>query len=212
MVDSGEVSDAQLLLWINECVFDVSMRYDWPWLETNESFATVATTQAYALSDLTAEVQEILFVIRTGKQWPLLHISRDEAFARWGDDFPDGDPTWYYVSEEKINLVPVPSSVETIKVFFVKPPTELTAGADTPAWVATFHLILSDYVEAKAWQQQEDFEKAQVAFQRYFDRLDEMRRMYQSRENNSPWAVGAARDTRSGQNTPFQSDWGLAGP
>jgi len=213
MVDSGEVADAQLLTWINECIYDISMRGDWPWLETNDTFATVATQQAYTLASIsTNEMQEILFVIRSGKQFPIQHISQQEAFARWGDDFPDGDPTWYYVAEEKVNLIPVPSGVETIKVFFVKPPTELTQGSDTFAWIGTFHNLVSDFVEGKAWQQQEDFQKAQVAFNRYFDRLDEMRRMYATRENDAPWAVGAARDVRSGQNTPFQSDWGLAGP
>ena len=210
MVDSGDLSDAQLLLWINEAIMDVSMRYDWPWLQGNDTFATVASTRAYALSDLSDELQEILYVIRTDDDQPLHPISMQAAYTRWGDDFPDGTPKWFFIHEEDFNLVPVPDAIETIKVYYVKPPTELTQATDEPAWITTFHSVVVPFVECKVWEQQEDFAKANYSYQKYLDRLDMMKRTYSSRLNFGPWVMGAGRGTRTGRNEPFRDSWSNA--
>lgn len=210
-VDSGEVSDAELLTYINEGIYDVSMRFDWPWLQANDTFATVASTRAYALSALNDAVSEILFVIRSGDDEPLHPISYAQAVASWGDDYPDGTPKWWFLHEENINLVPVPTAVETIKVFYVALPAELSAGSDSPVWIATFHSVLVDFVESQVWEQQEDFEKAQYAFAKYLDRIDQMKRVYRGRVNIGPWTLGAARSTVTGRNEPFRNDWTVAG-
>lgn len=209
-VDSGEVTDAQLLDFINEGILDVAMRDEWPWLEGNASFSTVASTREYALSALTAYPQEITFVIRSGDTEPLLPISYMQAVAQYGDDFPSGTPRYWFLREEKISLVPVPSAVETIKVFYTIAPTELTTGSDTPAWIATFHHLLVDWVESKVWKQQEDYEKSEIAFGRYLDRVDLMKRAYESRMNTGPWAVGSGRNVLTGRSEPFRNDWGVA--
>jgi hypothetical protein len=209
-VDSGEVTDAKLLTWINEGINDLSMRFDWPWLQANDSFLTVATQRAYSLSDLNTEVQELLFVIRSGDDNPLHPISYASAFARYGDDFPDGEPQFFYVHEEQINLVPVPTAVETIKVYYVQPPGELANATDEPPWLSTFHYVLVDFVESNVWEQQEDFDKAQYAMGRYLDRIDQMKRTYKSRINVGPWAIGSGRSPLTGRSDPFLNDWGQA--
>lgn len=209
MVDSGDISDAQLLLWINDGIDDVSQRYEWPWLETQDTFSTADGTQAYALSGLTGDIQEILWVIITGEGEPLYPISAQAAYVRWGDDFPDGDPQYFFVSQESINVVPTPTEVEVVKVYYVKAPAELTQATDEPEWQSTFHNVLLPYVEAKLWEQQEDFAKANVAYQRYESRIDLMKRAYSSRVNHGPWTIGAARSTRTGLNEPFRNAWSV---
>lgn len=209
MVDSGEISDAQLLLWINECIWDVSMRDDWEWLETRSSFVTVVGTEAYDITSMASgdEAQAILYLVRSGDDSPLHPISWQAAMVRWGDDVPESTPKYYAIYRERIHLYPKPSAVETIRVFYVRPPSELSAGSDTPEWMTTFHNLVVPFVEEKVWRQQEDFQKAGQASIGYRDRLDLMRRAYQSRQNHGPWTVGAARSTRDGTREPYRTDW-----
>lgn len=212
MADSGEITDAELLTWINECIHDVSMRHNWPWLESQTNLTTVAGTAAYNENDWASgrAVQEILFVIRSGDDEPLHPISYELAVAAYGDDFPSGTPTKFFWWREYIYLVPTPDSAETIKLRYIREPTALTGADDEPPWLSTFHHLVVDFVEGRVWQQQEDFVKAQVAFQKYFDRLDLMKRVYQDRINYGPWAMGAGRSTVTGRSEPFRSDWGRA--
>lgn len=209
MVDSGEITDAQLLLWINEGIWDVSMREDWPHLEANSTIATVASTASYAITGMVSgdEAQTLRYIIRSGNGEPLHPISWELAVARWGDDVQSGTPAYYAVSQEKIWLYPIPDSVETLKIYYVKPPVELSAATDTPAWMSTFHNVLVPFVESKVWEQQEEWTKAERAMNSYFDRIDLMRRAYQGRINYGPWTLGAGRSTRTGRNEPFRSDW-----
>lgn len=209
MVDSGEITDAQLLLWINECIYDVAMRNDWDWLEAETTFPTVATTQAYTITDFVSgdEMQSIEFVIRDGQQRPLIPISHRQAQALWGDNVNAGTPKYWSIYKEQVYLFPIPDAAETINVHYVKPPAELSAAADTPAWIGTFHNLVVPYVEAQVWKQQEDFAKAQMAMASYFDRLDMMMRAYAGRQNTGPWTLGAGRSTRTGVAEPFRNDW-----
>jgi len=212
LVDSGEISDAQLLLWINEAIYDVAMRNDWDWLEAETTFPTVAGTQAYAITSMVSgdEMQSIEAIIRDGQSTPLIPISHKQALALWGDNVTSGTPKYYSIYKESVYLFPIPSAAETINVHYVKPPAELTAAADSPAWMRTFHNLVVPYVEANVWKQQEDYAKAQMAMASYFDRLDMMMRAYQGRQNTGPWTLGAGRSTRTGAAEPFRNDWSEA--
>lgn len=209
MVDSGEISDAQMLTFINAGIYDVCMRDNWEFLQANTTFTTVAAQAAYDSTDWVSgeELQEVLFLTITGKKRPLYPISYPQAMARWGDDAPDGEPDYWYLFQEELVLVPTPESAQVVKLTYVRPPAELTDGADEPPWLTTYHGILVDYVEMRIWMQQEDFQKAAAAAGRYNDRLDTMRRAYQSRVNVGPWAVGANRSPYSGVNDPYRDDW-----
>ncbi len=209
MVDSGEISDAQLLLWINEGIYDISQREDWPWLEAESTFATVASTASYALSGIASgeEIQIIRSLIRDAQGTPLLPIDHEQALVFWADDVESGTPKYFSVYRERFFLYPIPNAVETINVHYTKAPTELSAGSDSPAWLSTFHNVLVPYVEAKVWQQQEDFAKAQFTFAVYYDRLDMLRRAYSRRLDHGPWAIGSGRNTRTGMREPYRNDW-----
>lgn len=209
MVDSGEVSDAQMLTLINAGLYDVCMRDNWEFLQSNTTFSTVAAQAAYDSTDWASgeELQEVLFLVITDKKRPLYPISYSQAMARWGDDAPDGEPDFFYMFQEELVLVPTPESVHVVKLYYVSAPSELTAGSDEPPWLTTYHGILVDYVEMRLWMQQEDFQKAAAAAGRYNDRLDTMRRAYAGRVNVAPWAIGSNRSPYSGVNDPYRDDW-----
>ena len=212
MVDSGEISDAQLLTWLNDGVHDVSMRHNWPWLESATTFPTVSGTEGYARSDLVAgeELQEVLYVTISGDSRPLHPISYSQSMSRWGDAPTTGTPQYWYIFKEEIVLRPIPNSIVTVKVTYVPPPAEMSDGSDSPVFLATFHGLLVDYLENKVWRQQEDFAKANTSLASYYDRVDQMKRAYGKRTNRGNWSMGAGRDTRSGRNEPFRNDWGDA--
>lgn len=212
MVDTSEITNAQLLNWVNECIHDVAMRDDWPWLEGLSTFATVASTQNYDLDGIASSdyPSQVRFLILSGDDEPLLPISFEQAIARWGDDVTTGEPKYYYIYNEDFYLCPIPDAVYTVKVFYIKEPADLASGTDVPPWHASFHPVAVSYLEGKIWEQQEDFVKSKEAFDTYFDRVDLMKRTYRARTNYGPWAIGAGRSTFTGRSEPFRDNWGLS--
>ena len=202
LIDSGDVSDAALLTMINDSIYHVSQMVDAPWLEDEETLTTIASTQAYLLSGFTAEVEQITKIREPSVHRSLVPISKQMAYEMWGDNVSSSTAKFYYIEQEKINLIPIPDAILVYKVNFIKAPAVLTTGSDTPAWLTSFHNIVVDYVVARIWEREEDFQKAAFTQQKFDQRLRAMMQTYESRAGNAPWAVGAGLEVR-GTNTPF---------
>ena len=203
LIDTGDVSDGAILTLINDCIYHISQMVDAPWLEDEETLTTIASTQAYALTGFTAEVEQITKIRQPSVKRTLIPISSVTAYDIWGDNVSSSTPKYYYIEQENINLVPIPDAVLVYKVQFIKAPAVLTAGADTPAWLTSFHNIVVDYVVARLWEREEDFQKAAFTQQKFDQRLRAMMQTYKSRAGNASWVVGAGSGVRGGGNTPF---------
>ena len=206
-VSSAKITDAELTTWINEGLYRVSsFERHWPWLEDDDTFVTVADQQAYAVSSLAADVERISVLYSDTKRTRLQEIDRGTALENWGGDMPTGQHAHsWFIWGSSIYLIPIPDTADVqYNALYYKSPTALSADGDDPEWDAQFHDILVHYCEMRVWMHEEEPQKAGIAKGLFFERLDDMRKWYRDRADDSPWAIGVpplkgVRHT----NTPF---------
>jgi hypothetical protein len=66
-----------------------------------------------------------------------------------------------------------------------------------------FHSVLVHYGEFRAWQREEDLDKAAASYSHFADMLERMRLWYTQRVDDHPWSVGQPDWGRAVTNTPF---------
>lgn len=208
-VPTGMISDAVLLSFFNEGLNDLSQRGDWEFLEGTANITTVASTQGYAVP---TGAEHIQVIVEDGQQTPLQPVSAAYARRRYGDDFPSGSRgKAFFVWDEKVHLIPTPDQSSTVyHVFYTAYPTEFTATSDSPPFLRNYHHVLQYYVEARIWEEQEDFEKAMAAQGRYEFGVRQLKLAYEGRVSRRPWAVGDGGGRWRFTNTPYSDDWGDA--
>ena len=208
MVGTSELQDAAMLLWFNDAADEISNRFDNPWLVGIEEIITEADTANYTPI---ADVVSIVAIVEDGVRGRLTPVTRSEVLQRYGDAVPTGAVAkFYYLWGGDIYFVPTPSTVTTYHINMVGLPVLFTATSDEPAMLASFHNVLADYVEARVWEREEEFEKAIQAQGRFELGVRNMRLAYQSQTNRQPWAIGDGRPGVFNSNTPFGEDWGIA--
>lgn len=209
MIDTSEISDNQMILWLNDAQDEVSNRSNWDWLMGTEDIVTADGTGNYALA---ADWTSIVVIVEDGERRPLVPVTVEAVWHQYGDDLPTATRAkYYYIWANELYLLPVPTSVVTYHVYAEGLPTVFTATSDSPAFLQTFHKVLADYVEARVWEREEEFEKSQVAEGHFEFGVRTMILAYQSRQKLDPWAVGDGVPTGLRRNDPFYNDWGLAG-
>lgn len=208
MIGTSELSDNGMILWFNDAADEISNRFDNEWLVGIEDITTVASTQNYTL---TADTAQILAIVQDGTRKSLTPVTRMDVLARYGDDIPEAaEAKWYYWWDGDIFLVPTPNAVVTYHANILGVPVIFTAVADIPAFLVSHHNVLAEYVEARVWEREEEFEKAIQAQARFENGVRNLRLAYQSRVNRQPWAFGDGRPSYFARNDPFGEDWGLA--
>jgi hypothetical protein len=108
----------------------------------------------------------------------------------------------FFVWGSSIFLVPVPSTAAICRVLYHKCPTEITT-ATSPEFDLMFHGALTHYGEFRAWQREEDLDKAQAAYSHFDDMLGRMVTWYASMVDDHPWYVGVPQYSGGWTNTPF---------
>ncbi len=210
LIDSSEITDNEMILWLNDAQDEVSNRSNWDWLMGNEDVTSVTDQAAYTL---TVDWTSITAIIEDGQRASLIPITAESVWSHWGDAVPTGTRArYYYILANQVYLIPVPTSDGvTYHVKAEGMPVLFTATTDAPAWMQSFHRVLADYVEARVWEREEEFEKAQVADGRFEFGVRQMQLAYQSRQKLNPWAVGDGVPHGFRRNDPFFDDWGLSG-
>lgn len=192
---TSDVSDADVLLIINEGIREVSTQTRWEFLHTA---ATLATTSGTAEISLPADFMFMNLVSKNGeKDRPLNSISFSEYKYWYGDDASTAsEASAYYIRYEdgtgKIGLYPTPNATasDVYDIFYYKNPTELANGSATPEWDSRFHSLLVDYVAYRLWEREEYFDESQRAFERYGRRLREMMTFYSTRHKVNRFIYG----------------------
>lgn len=210
LIDDTDITDAEMLLWFNDGLFDIAMRQEWDWLYDTEDITTVASQANYTLSNTWTQ---IISIQEDATKNRLVPISYDYASALYGDDYPEAARArYYYILNGDVYLVPTPSaSSDTYHVMQRVIPTQFTTVAsDEPPFLELFHPVLAEYVEARVWEREEDLEKKEDAQLRFELGIRRMQFLYNNRGNRVPWAVGDGINVHFRGNDPFYDDWGLA--
>jgi hypothetical protein len=214
LVPVGQVSDADVLGWVNEGYGRIASLHPWPWLEGNGQFETVAEQQAYPLASAVVDdleavtpavqaVRRIVAVYDDSKRVTLRQWSPSSAVTVYGDMWPPAaHATGFFLWANSLHLIPVPTGEVVYRVLFHKAVTPLAHGS-SPEFDSMFHPALVHYGEYRAWQREEDLDKAAASYAHYSDIADRMGNWYMDRVDNSPWAIGVPGISGWLSNTPF---------
>jgi hypothetical protein len=134
---TGEANiDTIITDWVNLTQQDIGIRNDWKYLEVNAYFSTAANRQNYGL---TSDYYKITNV-RTG-EYDLIYLSQKEIDEIDPDASTTGTPQYYTVHANQIWLYPIPTSIDTIHVRYLKKLSDLS-GSESSSIPSQFHYIL----------------------------------------------------------------------
>lgn len=128
---------------------------------TDTSTTTVADTQEYSLPS------DCLYVLRA--IWDQVKLKRidlkDQDYldgTLYGGTLTTGDPEHYYEFGNKLGLYPVPSSAKTLKLWYVKQPTQITVGSISFTIPLLFQHYIIDYVLYRMLLKDQDNDRAMI--------------------------------------------------
>jgi len=204
LLPATRVSDDEMLDWVNEGYFRLAVLHGWPWLEAAGHFHATVGQQDYPLTDIDASARRLIAVYDDESNRRLRQVAPAVAINEYGDEFPSAErATCFFVWADRIYLIPVPTAVTMIyKVLYHKAPAALLVGT-SPEFDPMFHHCLVHYGEFRAWQLEEDLDKAAAAYSHYADMVERMRMWYTQRVDDDPWAVGSPSGSARSSNTPF---------
>lgn len=131
----GFFSDAQVTDLVNEALQVVSTEDDWPWLQTSETIATVAGTQAYTPAADWVRTKELHIV----NFEPLVFKSLAEI-NNYGD--VQAQPDSYTIYDEDLLLGPIPGAAYNVVHQYIKYEPALSNDNDTPIMPSQFHYAI----------------------------------------------------------------------
>lgn len=214
-VDStvGQVTDATILIIINEGLNTVSSLHRWPWLLKGPTNLNVtANTVQY---DLAATAWAVHSVVRSGKSRRLNEISFENYLDIVGNNpSTSTEATAYYIRPDtatpttlEIGLYPTPSANATAayQYYHYQTATELTTGS--PEWHAQFHHILVDYGAYRLWEREEYFDESAKAYLRFTRTLKDMIRFYNMQSMEATLIYGDGNHTTMWDNRLHLPIW-----
>lgn len=210
LTETTDFSAAKLNVLINEGIREIAKRFAWPFLEASATITTVADTQSYAMPADWRRTQAITEDDMTNR---LDRITFDEASEMYGGNTPTGTPARkFYIYQEKIWLVPIPSEVNAYTHHYLKEITLLTDDTDEPEFASDYHYTPAFWAIARVWEQEEEFGKMDAQEARFDRAVEMMARHYLNRSEDKPQVWGESRRRGYfGSNLPFLADGELAG-
>lgn len=186
LLNTDDVSDATILDHLNRAIEIVGGRFDWPWLQGEDTVATVVDQQTY---DWPTGAVKIDTITISGKRIRLKRISAKEAWERFGDDPPTAEPRAFYLWNDKIVTLENPGTIVTLKIKFYGQPTLLTNDAASPEWNDQYHNFLGDYAIARLWQREENQNQEARADQAFEVGIQELAGFYnkQASDERAVW-------------------------
>lgn len=152
---------------VNEAVSTYSVEYDWPWLEANDTFTSVANTESYAVP---ADWVRTM-AITPPSDYPLRYLSLNEVRQRnqvgglLGSNYPDS----YTIHQDQIMLSSIPQSAIVYKHDYIKVEPMLVNPTDQPyipdQWI---YCVIAKAV-ALGYMRQNDMERA-MNWERQYDK------------------------------------------
>lgn len=151
----------------------------------NESYKRICDGEPWIFLETTAtgaapltvsDVRQVEAVTSTPDDISLTYMARD-VLERMYPDLPEtGSPSWWYFASET-SIATYPTSTNTIKVTYLKNPSDLSANGDLPVIPTRFHflIVLGAAMDAHAYQDNSGAEALQVLERRYDRLLFEMK-------------------------------------
>lgn len=174
---------------VNNSIQQISLEYDWPWLQidTAATITTVAGTTAYALPTDFLRA-ELIVEASTG-----IVLNR-HTFRELSMITTRGRPLMYVVRGTKIHIRYIPDAVYTLSHYYIKRETLLASGADLPLIHEPFLdgvVEYSAYLLFRAIREAEKAGAAQTAYKAWKERSRDT--LTQDRSTNSVYVRPGAQ-------------------
>lgn len=203
LLDTDQVTDDEMLVWVNEGHFRLAALHSWPWLQAAGHFHSAGAVQAYPITDIDATARRIVAIYDDTTSRRVRQVSATNAIETYGNDFPTAAlATCYFLWGGSIYLIPIPTVVATYRVLYYKAPTAIST-ITSPEFDTQFHGALVHYGEFRVWEREEDLEKAGASYAHYLDMVGRMNAWYGQQAEDNPWAVGQPVASARWTNTPF---------
>jgi len=194
LMETTNVSDAEIVLLLNSGVDEISLADYWPWLEASATLTAVDSTRTIALP---ADFEFAMALVDDDNDEIVPYIAPSTLWHAVGNDTGNEGTTFKYwtIWENKVYLTPIPEAGDTDRftLYYYKTATQLSAGDTLPEWHEAFHQILVEYVKWKIWDREEYFDQSERAFITYSRYLSAMSDWYSRRAQRAPWIAGDGR-------------------
>ncbi len=191
LLETTNVTDAEIVLLLNSGVDEVSIADFWPFLEASETISLAAATQTYALP---TSFEFMVSIVDDDNDRTIEYIAPQTFFNFYGNDTGNTTttPKFYTIWENLIYFTPIPSTTDTnrLTAYYYKSGTQLSLTTSTPDWHEGFHQVLVEYVKWKLWDREEYFDQAERAFIAYARYLSAMSGWYARRAKRMPAVAG----------------------
>lgn len=194
LVEEDDWADSKVNAVINQGLYVLSTRFEWPWLAATDTLSVIAGTSSYTMP---ADLARSRAITRSDKAQRLVEVSPHQILGVYGGDLPTGDPTAYYVHGRTLYLDKIPSTSASYSWLYYKQPSTLDNDVDEPTFAAEFHLVLADYAIAKVWEREEDFTKADDAMKDFDQGVESMAIYYLDVSPDRPVVFGGRNATLS---------------
>lgn len=146
----AEVTSQSVADWTNDGIREIARRIGQP--QATATTPTVVNQAVYSIATFAADVMRLRSVMLDGSVLESLSIEDADTLLadRERTGQISGQPRWFWIWADSINLWPPPSAVGTLKLFYIKRPPEVAADADVPQVPLHLHPDLVDYVVAQA--------------------------------------------------------------
>ena len=148
--DSLQVTDAEMMVWINQAMREVAV--DNELLQMSATSNTVVGTANYVLP---ADILKLHSVKYDNEKLPVYSRKDAEEHANLTST-TNGTPGFCYVWAGSLYLVPPPSAIKALIIDYIRQPTDVTAVGNTPELPLQYHNRLIDFCLAQAYLQDGD--------------------------------------------------------
>lgn len=160
------LTNSKALGYLNDSyLVDICGDQDWSFLE-----GTATGTAPLTLP----EFETVEYAIDTTTERKILPLDR----RLLTDEYPTlaevGTPLFYYLTEGKVLNVYPTNTTDSLLVKYWKTPARLS-GTATPLMPERFHSLIIDGAVARAYQDSDDYELSQNAYESFQQRLQKMR-------------------------------------
>lgn len=163
----SEVTDTQLLDWINDGTLEIARRVQQP--QATATTVTVAAQASYSIATFAADVLRLRTVLYDGLLMQAL--SQEEVDQLLPDREKlnqQGVPQSFWVFADTITLWPAPSSAGLVlKIMYVKRPALVAIDADVPNIPLHMHLDLVNYVWSQVLDTVGDLDRGERQLDRF---------------------------------------------
>ncbi len=193
-IPTATVSDADIVVLINNGMSEVGVIRHWKFLEKSATVSLTANTQTTVLP---SDFESGVALADDDNDNEITYISPSALFRLTGNDKGNtaAVPEYFTIWAEKFYFSPIPSTTDSARltIYYYKTITTLSTGSTTPEFQEAFHTALVEYVKWKLWDKEEYFDQADRAFALYNNYLLDMIKYYENYMSRWPLIWGDGR-------------------